>query len=91
MPPENEVEPVTAVQAAKRLGRASATIRCWAIRHNARQLRKLGRAMYYDYRDLAVIEREIRHGHPVPATPEERAAISQCCPLRAADRSAEAA
>jgi hypothetical protein len=91
MPPEAEIEPVTAVQAAKRLGKAPATIRCWAVRHNARQLRKVGRAMYYDLHDLAVIERETRHGHPVPETPEERAEISQRCPLRAAERLAAAA
>lgn len=90
MSPET-VRPVTAIQAAKQLGKAPATIRCWAVRYNARQLRRVGRAMYYDLADLAVIERELRHGHPVPATPEERAAISQRCPLRAAERLAEAA
>jgi hypothetical protein len=33
-----------------------------------------------------VIERELRHGHPVPATPADRAAIAQRCPLRAGQR-----
>lgn len=79
MPPD-EVEPVTAVEAARRLGKAAATIRCWAVRYGAHQLGRVGKAVYYDYRDLAVIERELRHGHPVPATPVERAAIRGRCP-----------
>jgi len=86
MPPEEDTEPVTAAQAGNRLGKAPATIRYWAIRYNARQFKRVSRAMYYDMHDLAVIEREIRHGHPVPKTPEGRAAISQRCPLRAAER-----
>jgi hypothetical protein len=38
--------------------------------------------VYYDFADLAVIHRELQHGHPVPGTPEERAAISLRCPLK---------
>lgn len=83
---------ITVNAAANRLDRSPGTIHCWGTRYNARKMRLRGsRTVYYDYRDLAVIERELRHGHPVPATPEERAAISQRCPLRAAERLAEAA
>jgi hypothetical protein len=83
--PDN-LEPVTAKQAADRLDKASSTIRCWAVRYGARQLRKIGKRVYYDYADLAVIDRELRHGHPVPATWQERAAIRLRCPLREAER-----
>lgn len=80
MPPEpSGVEPVTAVQAGERLDKAPSTIRCWALRYNAHQLSKIGKRVYYDFADLAVIHRELRHGHPVPATPEERAAIRLRC------------
>ena len=83
---------ITVEAAADRLGRSPATIHCWGTRYNARKVRIRGSARtFYDYRDLAVIEREVRHGHPVPATPEERAAISKRCPLRSAERLAEAA
>lgn len=81
-----EIVPVTVTQAAKNLDRASSTIRCWARRYDARKLRKFERKVVYDYGDLSVIEREIRHGHPVPATWQERAAIRLCCPLRDAER-----
>lgn len=76
--------PVTAYEAAERLDRAPPTIHLWAIRYAARQLGKIDRKVYYDFNDLAVIEREIRHGHPVPATPGERAGIRSRCPLQAA-------
>lgn len=82
MPLEGTVEPVTAVEAADRLDRAPSTIRCWALRYGARQLRKIGKRVYYDFADLAIIHRELKHGHPVPETPEERAAISARCPLK---------
>ena len=84
MPLEETVEPVTAVEAADRLDRAPSTIRCWALRYSARQLRKIGKRVYYDFADLAVIHRELKHGHPIPETPEERAAISARCPLKSA-------
>ncbi|GAA3958015.1 hypothetical protein GCM10023085_45640 [Actinomadura viridis] len=91
MPLEDRPEPVTAAEAGKRLDRrAASTIRWWAKRYNAVQLNRWGRAVYYDMRDLRVIEREISHGHEVPATPEERAAIAHRCPLREAERSAAA-
>lgn len=89
MPPPEDVEPVTAVEAADRLDRAASTIRCWALRYNARQLRKIGKRVYYDFADLAVIEREIRHGHEVPSTPEARAEIADVCPLWVQERRAE--
>jgi hypothetical protein len=66
-------------------------VRCWAFRFNAARLGEHDGKVYYDYRDLAIIERELRHGHPVPATLEERSAISQRCPLRAAEHLADVA
>jgi hypothetical protein len=75
------VRPVTASAAANLLGRATATMRKWAERYGARQLGKEGRVVWYDFNDLAVIEREIRHGHKIPPTWEERAAIRPRCPL----------
>jgi hypothetical protein len=81
MPPEPRVRPVTSKQAAGRLEKAPSTIRYWVTHYAARRLGKVGQVMYYDFDDLRVIERELRHGHPVPATPEERAEIADCCPL----------
>lgn len=78
----DEVEPVTAYDAAERLGKAPSTIHLWALRYHARRLGRHGRRVYYDFADLAVIHRELQHGHPVPATPEERAAIRLRCPLK---------
>lgn len=78
----DEVEPVTAYDAAERLGKASSTIHLWALRYNAKRLGKHGRKVYFDFADLAVIHRELKHGHPVPETPEERAAIAVRCPLK---------
>jgi hypothetical protein len=72
---------VTAERAAALLDKTPTTVRTWVTRFNARRLGRVDRKMYYDLRDLKVIEREIRHGHQVPATPEERAAIADCCPL----------
>jgi hypothetical protein len=77
----DDVQLVTADEAADRLGRAPSTVRCWAFRFNARKLGRQGRKVYYDFLDLAVIDRELSHGHPVPATPEERAAVRDRCPL----------
>lgn len=88
MLPDTGLEPVTAYDAARRLDKAYTTIHLWAIRYGARKLGKQDRKLYYDYWDLAVIEREIRHGHPVPGTWQERAAIRSCCPLAAAARRA---
>lgn len=83
MPPAAVCEPVTAADAARRLGRAPSTIHVWALRYNARQLGKIGRKVYYDYGDLALIERQIRRGQPVPPTPEDRARLASL-PGRAA-------
>jgi transposase-like protein len=88
---DTKLEAVTAERAAAQLGKAPSTIRYWVTHYNARRLGKVGRKMYYDLADLAVIEREVRHEHPVPATWQERAEISQRCPLRAAERLAAAA
>jgi hypothetical protein len=79
---------VTAVEAAAEFEKAPSTIRCWALRYGAVQLKKVGKRVYYDLADLSVIDRELRHGHDVPATPEERAAIRAICPLWAAERQA---
>lgn len=71
-------EPVTAVEAAKRLHKRPVTIRQWARRYAARQYdpRHYGmpdeRAKYYDYADLATIDGCMSRGEPVPATPELR-------------------
>jgi hypothetical protein len=86
LPEDTQVEPVTAKQAGERLGKAPSTIRCWALRYGAVQLKKIGRVVYYDFADLAVIYREVKHGHPVPATPQERAEIRLRCPTRGAER-----
>lgn len=86
--------PATTTQAAARLGRKPVTIRVWAARYGARQLGSDPldkRRVFYDMRDLRVIEREIMHSHTVPATWQERAEIRFACPLREAERSNRAA
>ena len=84
VPLDDSGEPVTAYEAAKALGRAPSTIHLWAMRYDARRYdKKVDRKRYYDMCDLRVIEREIHHGHPVPATWQERAAIRHRCPLKA--------
>lgn len=83
MPPDMPL-PATAEQAAQSLGRPAATIRVWAHRYRVPRTRR-GRHVYYDLRDLQVIERELHHGHPVPPTPEERAAIRLRCPHHTTD------
>lgn len=87
----DDVEPVTVYDAAERLDKAPSTIHLWALRYGARRLGKQGRRVYFDFADLAVIDRELRHGHSVPATPEEREAIRLRCPLRDAELSNRAA
>ena len=83
MPPEQGFEPVTTRDAAQRLRRAPGTIASWGTRYQARKVTVHG-TTYWDLRDLRVIEREIAHGHVVPATPEERSLIRLRCPLKAA-------
>lgn len=85
----DDVKPVTAYEAAGRLDKAASTIHLWAIRYGARKLGKEGRKVYYDLNDLRVIEREIRHNHRIPPTPEARAEIADACPCgcRSARRS----
>lgn len=87
----DSVVPVTAETAAARLDRTTATIRTWVTRFSARRLGTVGRVMYYDLNDLRVIEREIRHGHPIPPTPEDRARIRDACPLWLKERTRAAA
>lgn len=84
-------EPVTADVAAKKLRKKPATIRTWVTRFNARRLGRYERYMYYDLKDLRIIEREIEHGHTVPLTWQERKAISQACPFKAQELAAQAA
>lgn len=79
------LEPVTAEEAAERLRRSPSTIRYWVTHYDARRLGTHGRKMYYDYNDLMVIERELYHEHPIPATWQERAEIRTRCPLKTAE------
>jgi hypothetical protein len=64
--------PVTFEQAAEDLERSPSAIRDWVTRYAARRIGKVGRRMYLDYRDLAVIDACMHRGKAVPATPEER-------------------
>jgi transposase len=89
MPSPTKPVPVTAVEAAARLDRSVGTVYSWVTRFGARRLKRINRKMYYDLNDLRVIEREIRHGHPVPATPEQRAEVRLRCPLEGSLNSAE--
>lgn len=91
LPAPHKVEPVSAYDAAGRLDKAASTIHLWALRYGARKLGKQGRKVYYDLNDLRVIEREIRHGHQVPATPLDRAEIADACPLWLEERATKAA
>lgn len=75
MLPSPRLRPVTARQAAALLSKAVRTIKSWAVRYGARKLGVVDGAIYYDLTDLMIIEREIRRGRPVPATPEDRAAL----------------
>jgi len=81
-PEDPPVEPVTVYAAAERLGKAPSTIHWWAIHYGARKLGKVDRKTYFDYLDLMVIERELFHEHPIPATWQERAEIRERCPLK---------
>lgn len=87
MLPEAGFEKATTVEAAQCLDKAPGTIASWGTRYKARKI-TVGGKTFWDMRDLKVIEREIHHGHKVPATPEERAAISVRCPLQDAQNSA---
>ncbi|MGR6921187.1 hypothetical protein ACU635_43685 [[Actinomadura] parvosata] len=78
------VTPVTARQAAERLGREPCTIRKWAQRYRVRVLGRAGRETVYDYDDLATIEWCIWAGHDIPLTVDARDE------LRAARRAAAA-
>ncbi|MGW4663198.1 hypothetical protein [Streptosporangium sandarakinum] len=65
-------EPIALAAAAERLDRPYATLRVWAHRYHAYKLGKVGSIVYYDWPDLATIDRQLRLGEPVPPTPEER-------------------
>lgn len=88
MPVSPDADWATVAEAARRLKKASGTIASWGTRYRARKIRING-ITYWCLKDLRVIEREIMHGHPVPATPQERQEIRLRCPLR--DRYADAA
>ena len=81
----DDVRPMTAYDAAPLLGRKPPTIHTWALRYAARKLGTEDGKTFYDFHDLVVIERELRHEHPVPATWQERSIIRARCPLLAAD------
>jgi hypothetical protein len=75
-------ERITAEEAATRLRRSPGTIHCWGTRYKARKIHVRGTGrVFYDFNDLFVIERELFHRHPVPATWQERAEIRDRCPL----------
>ncbi len=59
-------QPVTAEEGARRLGLSKGTIQSWVTRYGARRLGTVGRRMYYDFNDLAVIDAAIDAGRPVP-------------------------
>lgn len=68
-------EPITLKKAAARFGRSWSAVRDWPARYNARRLLTpacLGRAVYYDFADLATIDAHLHRGDPVPPTPELR-------------------
>ena len=65
-------EPITISDAAARLRRPERTVRTWASRYQARKLLRPGKTAWYDWHDLKTIERQIRLGEPVPATPQAR-------------------
>lgn len=65
-------EPVTAVEAGRRLRRSPATIHKWVERYAARQLGRVNRRTYFDWADLATIDGCLTRGEPIPATPDER-------------------
>lgn len=90
MPRDLPFEKATATEAAQALDKAPGTIYSWGTRYRARKIR-IGKTAYYDLKDLRVIERETAHGHPVPATWQERAEIRLRCPLRDAERNQAAA
>lgn len=83
--PRNAREWVRAHEACERLGVGNSTLYSWVSRYSVRKvivpIPHVGTRSYYDYSDLAVIERELRHRHPVPATPELRARVRHVCPL----------
>jgi hypothetical protein len=65
-------EPITIAAAAARVRRPERTVRTWASRYHVRKLARLGKTAWYDWHDLKTIERCLRRGEPVPATPELR-------------------
>ncbi|MFB4275754.1 hypothetical protein ACBJ59_10715 [Nonomuraea sp. MTCD27] len=65
-------EPITAADAARRLGKDPATIRSWGSRYGARKLGSIERRTYYDWNDLATIDGCMARGENVPDTAEGR-------------------
>jgi hypothetical protein len=65
-------EPITAAEAASRLGKDPATIRSWGSRYQARKLGRIERRTYFDWNDLATIDGCMARGEEVPTTAEGR-------------------
>lgn len=63
--PSPVYDPVTVTEAARRLEKAPGTIYSWVTRYKARRLGTVNGVMYYDFYDLAKIERCMRRGLPV--------------------------
>lgn len=86
--------PVSAREACARLEVPAGTLYSWVSRYGVPRMwvpphtlpRQPSGGMLYDFGDLLVIEREIRHRHPVPSTPQLRARIREACPLALALR-----
>jgi hypothetical protein len=83
-PEEDEPRKISVYDAAETLHRAPSTLHGWVLRYGVRKLDKEGRRILYDYDDFVVIERELFHEHPIPATWQERAEIRERCPLKTA-------
>lgn len=79
---DDEPRKVSVYDASKTLHRAPSTLHGWVLRYGVRKLDKEGRRILYDYDDFVVIERELYHEHPIPATWQERAEIRERCPLK---------
>jgi hypothetical protein len=69
--PADSPDPVSALVAAERLGKAPGTIYSWATRYGVRKWHQDKRT-FFDYWDLATIDVCLNAGVDVPPTPAER-------------------
>jgi hypothetical protein len=83
-PEDDSPRAISVYDAAETLDRAPSTLHGWVLRYGVRRLGKEGRRVLFDYDDFVVIERELFHEHPIPATWQERAEIRERCPLKTA-------